>query len=132
MTILIAIIAAGIIMGMLDFVWLKYLSKDLYQKEIGSLLREKPSMVPALIFYFIYVIGVVTFIVIPAVDSSSWIEALLRGAMLGVVAYATYDLTNLATLKNFSKTIVYIDIAWGAFITAVTAVGAYAAVQILG
>lgn len=132
MELFIQIVAAAAIMGILDFFWLGYIAKKLYHSEIGSLLLEKPNMPAALVFYVIYVIGVLVFVIGPAIDSDSWVYALSYGALFGIVAYATYDLTNLATIKGFSKKIVAIDLIWGMFITAATAVGTFFVVQWLG
>ena len=132
MEILIAIIAAGIIMGMLDFIWLGFIAKKVYYGEMGEILLKKPNMVPALIFYAIYVVGSVLLVVAPALEIESWQHAVGMGALLGFVAYATYDLTNLATLKGFSQKIVVIDLIWGTFITAVVAGGAYFAATLIG
>jgi len=132
MEILVAIIAAGIIMGVLDFIWLGFVAKKVYYGEMGDILLKKPNMVPALIFYAIYVIGTVLLVVEPALVKDSWQHAVGIGALLGFVAYATYDLTNLATLKGFSQKIVVIDLIWGTFITAVVAGGAYFAATLIG
>lgn len=127
----VAVVTAGIIMGMLDYIWLGFVAKKLYYDEMGDILLRKPNMLPALIFYVIYVVGSVVIAVAPALAYGSWIYALGMGALLGFVAYATYDLTNLATMKGFSKKIVIIDLAWGAFLTAVVATGAYFAATLI-
>ena len=131
MELLIKLIAAGVIMGILDFIWLGFIAKKLYYDEMGSILLEKPNMPAALLFYVIYVVGVVVFVISPALEKGSWQHALGYGALFGLVAYATYDLTNLATLKGFSPKIVVIDMVWGMALTAVVAVGAYATVKSL-
>lgn len=130
MDILLRLLIAGGIMGVLDFFWLGFVAKKLYYSEIGKLLLDKPNMVPALIFYVIYVVGIVVFVVNPALEKGSWLQALGFGALFGFVAYATYDLTNLSTLKDFSTKIVVIDMIWGALLTAVVAAGTVALVQI--
>lgn len=112
----------GTVFGIFDAIWLKS-AMPLYKKEMGGLLLEKPNMVAAIIFYVIYVLGVAYFILLPA---ENWVSALLPGMLFGLVAYATYDLTNLATLKNWSKKLVGIDLLWGTFATGVGAVLAYA------
>ena len=131
MELVIKLLAAGGIMGILDFIWLGFVAKKLYYGEMGKILLEKPNMAPALLFYLIYVVGVVVFVVSPALEKDSWQHAVGYGALFGFVAYATYDLTNLATLKGFSSKIVIIDLAWGAGLTAVVAFGAYMAVKAL-
>lgn len=125
MDIIIKLLAAGGIMGILDFLWLGFIAKKLYYSELGDLLLTKPNMPPALVFYAIYVVGTIVFVINPAIEKSSWQHALGYGALFGLVCYATYDLTNMATIKGFSYKIVAIDLAWGAFLTAVVATGTY-------
>ena len=112
-------------MGLIDFIWLGYVAKKLYYDEIGALLLDKPNMTAAVLFYVIYVIGIVAFAINPAIEKSSWQYALGYGALFGLIAYATYDLTNLATLKGWSTKIVVIDMAWGAVLTGTVAVATY-------
>lgn len=126
---IIKLLVAGGVMGLLDFVWLGYAAKSLYFKEMGSILLEKFNMVPALLFYVIYVIGVVVFVVNPALAKGSLGHAIGYGAAFGFVAYATYDLTSLAVVKGFSGKIVVIDMLWGALLTAVVAGVTYAVVH---
>lgn len=129
MELLIKLLAAGGVMGVLDFIWLGFVAKQLYRDEIGQLLLDKPNMVAAMAFYVIYVVGVVLLVVNPALAKGSLMHAVGYGALFGLVAYATYDLTNLATIKGFSLKVVLIDLAWGAFITAMMAGAAYWAVS---
>ncbi|MFZ1258556.1 MAG: DUF2177 family protein [Candidatus Saccharimonas sp.] len=126
MDILWRLLVAGGVMGLLDFLWLGYVAKKLYYGEMGSILLEKPHMLPALLFYVIYVIGVVVFVVNPAIEKQSLAHALGFGALFGFVAYATYDLTNLATLQGFSPKVVVVDLLWGACLTMVVAGTTYA------
>lgn len=125
MNFIIAFVTFGIIFALIDAVWLKT-SNALYKKELGSLIREKPDFVAAIIFYVIYVAGVSLFTITPVLDrSGSWLDVLLLAGMFGLVAYATYDLTNQATLKGWSKKIVVIDLVWGMAATAVSATVSY-------
>lgn len=126
---LIKLLVAGGVMGLLDFVWLGYIAKKLYYGEMGNILLQKFNMVPALLFYIVYVVGVVVFVVNPALAKGSLAHAIGYGAAFGFVAYATYDLTNLAVLKGFSTKVAVIDMLWGAFLTAVVAGIAYAVVH---
>ncbi len=119
-------------MGILDFIWLGFVAKKLYYDEMGKLLRKKPNMAAALAFYVIYVVGVVVFVVNPAVQMDSLLYATVLGALFGLVAYSTYDLTNLATMKDFPLKITVIDLIWGIIITAVTASGAFWVSRVLG
>lgn len=131
MELLIKLLAVGGIMGLLDFVWLGFIAKKLYYAEMGKLLLDKPNMPAALAFYAVYVIGVIVFVLNPALERGSWQYAAGMGALFGLVAYATYDLTNLATMKDFPLKIVIIDLIWGAVLTAVVATGAYFVVMAL-
>ncbi len=121
MELLVKLLVAGGVMGVLDFLWLGFVAKKLYYDEMGKLLLEKPNMGAALIFYAVYVVGVVLFVVTPALEKGSLGYAALYGALFGFVAYATYDLTNLAVLKGYSTKIAIIDMAWGAALTATVA-----------
>lgn len=117
-------VASGV-MGVLDFIWLGTVAKTFYRSQIGKLLLDKPNMTAAVLFYAIYVVGVVSFVISPALEKGSLSYALSRGALFGFVAYATYDLTNLATMKGFTTKVVVVDLAWGAFLTAVVAGATY-------
>ncbi len=132
MDVLVAVVAAAVVMGILDFVWLGFIAKKLYYGEMGDILLKKPNMTAALLFYAIYVVGAVILVVLPALAAQSLQMALGYGALLGFVAYATYDLTNLATLKGFSSKIVVIDLIWGTFITATVCSGSYMVASLLG
>jgi uncharacterized membrane protein len=112
-------------MGVLDALWLMFVANKFYKSQIGNLLLDKPNMVPAIIFYVIYVVGVVAFVIAPALEKGSLVHAVGYGALFGLVAYATYDLTNLSTLKGFTSKVVIVDLLWGAFITAAVAGIAY-------
>ena len=122
-----AYIASAVTFLALDALWLGVVAQKMYQREFGPLLLEKPNMAAAAIFYALYLFGVVFFAVKPALESGSWSRALLNGALFGLIAYATYDLTNLATLKGFPFKVVVPDLAWGAFVTAAAAMAGYAA-----
>lgn len=113
----------------LDAIWLNWAASRLYRPKLGALLREDFSMPPAIAFYVIYVTGILIFAVAPALESGRWTSALWRGAMLGFLAYATYDLTNQATLKGWSASITLADLAWGTFVTASAAISGFAAIR---
>lgn len=123
----IAYAAAAIVMAGLDYVWLKWATDTLYQSALGGLLAEKPNMSAAVAFYLIYLVGVAIFALIPGLDESDWRVALVRGALFGFFAYATYDLTNLATLKGWPLRISLIDMAWGTVLTGSAAAAGVAA-----
>ena len=101
-----------------DGFWLGFVAKKMYFSSLGHLLAEKPALLPALIFYFLYPLGIVIFVLNPALETRQLATALKLGAFLGFLAYATYDLTNNATLKGWPWHITIIDIIWGTFLTA--------------
>src|SRR5580704_19731800 len=105
----VAFAVTAVVFLVLDAIWLGVISRNLYQREIGELLLPKPKLGAAAVFYVIYIVGLVYFCVAPGVAGQSALRGLLNGAMFGIVAYATYDLTNLATLKGWSTELVFID-----------------------
>ncbi|MDM0068753.1 DUF2177 family protein [Variovorax sp. J31P207] len=111
---------AAVFLG-LDALWLTLMADALYRPAIGHLMRERFAPWPAIAFYAIYVAGVVVFAVAPALRQRQWRWALGRGALLGLVAYATYDLTNQATLKGWPWHVTLADLCWGMAATAVAA-----------
>ena len=113
MTFIKVFLIALIIFLILDFIWLGLIAKNLYQKEIGTLLKTKFNFLAAFIFYIIFIIALTIFVILPAISNDSLKEVLLLGALFGFVTYATYDLTNLATLEGFTIKIVIIDLLWG-------------------
>lgn len=127
----IAYAATAIVFCGLDFLWLGFVAKGYYQARVGALLLDKPNLPVAALFYGLYIVGVLIFAVLPALDAGQWGKALLYGALFGFFAYATYDLTNLATLKGWSPGIAMLDLAWGAIATGVSATGGYAVTRAL-
>lgn len=105
----------------LDAVWLGTMVGSFYRPRMAGLLLERPRLDAAVIFYALYIAGVIVFAVLPALDQGGWRRALGLGAMLGLVAYGTYDLTNLATLRGWSVAVTALDLVWGAFVTGVAA-----------
>jgi uncharacterized membrane protein len=108
----------------LDLFWLGIVARDFYRTHIGFLMGEV-QWVPALIFYLLYIGGVLLFAVLPALETHSWTRALWLGAALGFLAYATYDLTNLATLKDWPVIVTVVDLVWGTVLTGSIAVATY-------
>jgi len=108
-----------------DAVWLGLVAKGFYARQLGSLLREQPDFAVAAVFYLIYAGAVVLFAVMPGLQAGSWRLALGYGAALGFIAYGTYDMTNLATLKGWPVTVALVDLAWGTAITAICALAGY-------
>ncbi|MDC7788592.1 DUF2177 family protein [Rhodoplanes sp. TEM] len=110
-----------------DAVWLYKMGSVLYRPTLGDILLESPRFAPAVVFYLIYPIGVLAFAVAPALKAESVLTAIGWGALFGALAYATYDLTNYATLRNWTLQITLADIAWGAVLTGVAAAAGYGA-----
>ncbi len=108
-----------------DMLWLGLIAKDLYRKQIGHLMKETVNWPAAIIFYILYIIGLVFFVINPSVEKNSWVYATLVGAFFGFITYATYDLTNLAITKDWSLSITIIDLAWGTFLGAIVSVVTY-------
>lgn len=120
-TIVTAYLAAGIAFLIVDAIWLTTMADMLYRPLLGDKLEPQFRLVPAICFYLIYIGGIVFFAILPALQGGGLAKAALNGAVLGLVAYATYDLTNQATLKDWPLAITLADIPWGAFVTAVGA-----------
>jgi uncharacterized membrane protein len=108
---------AAVIFLAIDLVWLGWLGRGLYQAEIGPLLRQLFNLPAAGAFYVLYVTGLMMMVIWPAFQAQSVSQALLRGALLGLIAYGTYDLTNLAVMKGFTTKIAIIDMIWGTVLT---------------
>ena len=102
----------------IDAVWLSTATRIFYQPEIGQLLKDRPDFVVAFIFYLFYALGLLVFVVHPHLASPGVAKAMMYGGFFGFVAYATYDLTNLATMKGFTTRIAMIDLAWGTVLSA--------------
>lgn len=109
----------------IDFVWLTQVANGFYADKLGGLLLDKPNLGAAAAFYLVYVVGIVFFAVVPALKSGSIGVALINGALLGLIAYGTYDMSNYATLKNWSLTVTVVDMVWGAVLTGVSAMAGY-------
>ncbi len=120
MTFLKHYLIALVVFTAIDLVWLLFISRKLYQAKIGHLMAEKVVWPAAALFYLLYIAAIVFFAVNPAADRGSVLYALGAGAFLGLVAYGTYDLTNLATLRAWPVSVTAIDLAWGAFVTGAT------------
>lgn len=122
---LISYLTSLVVFCAMDFLWLGLVVKEFYGREIGPLLLTSPQIEPAIAFYLLYVIGIVVFAVTPALAANRWQKALSHGALLGLIAYATYDLSNLATLKDWSARVAFVDICWGTVVTATAATAAF-------
>jgi uncharacterized membrane protein len=109
----------------IDLVWLLGVAKNLYRREMGDLMASEPKLLAGLAFYVLYALGVCIFVIVPALSKQSLIYALQYGALFGFFCYMTYDLTNLAVVRNFPTQLAFIDMAWGSFVTALCAGFAY-------
>ena len=122
---LLAYLLTAIVFFSIDMVWLGFIAKDLYRKYLGGFLSDTVNWPAAIIFYCLFIIGIFIFAIIPAVEKNMVGQAVLLGALFGFFTYATYDLTNLATLKNWPLLIVIVDMAWGAILTATVATAGF-------
>jgi uncharacterized membrane protein len=104
---------ALIIFIAIDALWLGLVAPKFYKAQIGHLMTEKPNLIAALVFYLIFIVGVVYFVVNPAIEAGEISKVLIAGALFGFITYATYDLTNLATLKDWPMTVTIVDLIWG-------------------
>jgi len=102
----------------IDMTWIGLIANGIYTKYIGEFITKTPNWPAAVSFYLLYIIGILYFVVVPAHDKGSVTQAAMNGALFGLFAYATYDLTNLATIKGWPLQIVFIDMAWGMVLTA--------------
>jgi uncharacterized membrane protein len=119
-------IVAAVLFLAIDMVWLLWLGRSIYVTEIGDILRQPPNFAAAGAFYVLYITGLMIMVVWPAFQAQSVSQALIYGALLGLIAYGTYDLTNLAVMKGFTTRIAIIDMAWGTVLT-----GAVSALTVL-
>ncbi len=107
---------ALVIFFAIDLLWLGLIAKNMYGKYLGFIMAPKVKWVAAIIFYVLFVIALAFFVIHPAIEKQSWTYALFVGMFFGFITYATYDLTNLATLKDWPIVITIIDLAWGSFL----------------
>ena len=117
----IAYVATAIVFAGMDFCWLSLAAPRLYKPELGDQIIDGVRIVPAVLFYALYMVGVTVLCVAPALDSGNWSKATINGAVLGIAAYAAYDLTNQATLRVWSTKVTVADLAWGLVATAISA-----------
>lgn len=125
-----AFLAVLVVFAGIDLAWIALVMRALFAQHLGPLLVESPRLGPAIAFYLVYAAGIVLLAVLPA---QSWpmgrLAALGFGAALGLVAYATYDLTNRATLKAWPLSVALVDIAWGTLLTALAALAGHAVME---
>jgi uncharacterized membrane protein len=122
-----AYVAALLVFCAVDYVWIGILMTDFYRARLGDLMLAQPRLDAAAVFYLIYIGGLVYFGARPGIQAQSWKAAACNSALFGLVAYATYDLTNLATLKTWYVDLTVIDMLWGAVVSAIGGTAGYAA-----
>jgi uncharacterized membrane protein len=125
-------IAALVFFLAIDIIWIKTVMRPTFERNVGALLLETPRMSAAAGFHALYVAGIIYFAVAPAVSAETWRVAALNGAMIGFLAYGTYEATNLATLKGWSYEMLVVDVAWGMTLTTLTAVVGFLAYHWVG
>jgi uncharacterized membrane protein len=108
-----------------DLLWLGIVAKNFYQGQIGMLMKDSPNWTAALIFYALFIVGIMVFAVLPHYQKNSFAETLLYGALFGFFTYMTYELTNYAVLKDWPLPIVFVDIAWGVVLASVVSLAGY-------
>ena len=129
---LVATLIASLIFLIIDVIWLSFATKSFYRPQIGNLLADKPVMWAAALFYIIYVFGMSLVVIQPCVEAGNLMRTLYTGFIFGLVAYGTYNLTNMAVLKGWSPTVTFVDMFWGGSLTAVSATsGLYLAKKIV-
>ena len=125
----IAYAATAAVFLILDGVWLGFIATEFFQAQIGHLLKDEINLGVAVIFYAFYAVGVVIFGVRPALATGRWQTAALFGGLFGFFAYATYDMTNYITLPDWPLIVIAVDVSWGTFASAVSAIAGYLAVK---
>ena len=97
----------------IDMVWLVLVAREFYQKHLGFLMRSNPNWSAAVVFYLLFVFGLLVFVIVPSLETGSTKKVLILGALFGLITYATYDLTNLATVKDWPWVVTVVDLLWG-------------------
>ena len=115
-----------------DMLWLGVVAKGFYRRHLGPLLAERVNWTAAIVFYLLFIAGILVFAVFPALDKGSLGRAVLLGCLFGLITYATYDLTNLATLKGFPSIVAVVDLAWGTVLTGVVSTAGFLIARRLG
>ncbi len=106
----------------IDMIWLGLVAKKFYKTQLGSMMAKRINWGAAIVFYLLYIFGLIFFVVYPALEQGSWFYALWTGAFFGLICYATYDLSNLATLEGWPKAVTVVDLVWGSSLSAILAI----------
>ncbi len=116
-TLFLSIIFTSVFFLIIDVIWLSFSVKSFYRPNLGNLILDKPIMWAAILFYLVYVIGLSILVLQPAIDQNSIFKAFFTGIIFGLAAYGTYNLTNMATIKDWSTKVVFVDMIWGGILT---------------
>lgn len=116
---------AFVVFLLIDAIWLSLIANDFYRKHLGFLMKDSPNFVAAGIFYLVFMVGLVYFVIMPGIDAASIGKILLGGVLFGLITYATYDLTNLATIKDWPLTVTIVDLLWGSFLSTAISLATY-------
>ena len=125
MEILASYVGALAVFIVVEAVWIRNVTRPIFERNIGDIMLPDPHFGAALAFFLIYQAGLIYFAVLPAAEAGSWLIAAIHGALLGIIAYGTYETTNLATLKGWTLHMAIVDVAWGAAVSAFVAVAGY-------
>lgn len=123
---------ALVVFMVIDLIWLGFIAKDLYSKYLGYLMADKVNWVSAIVFYLIFIGGILYFVLYPSLLDKNLINLIIRAALFGFITYATYDLTNLATIKDWPIQITIIDLIWGTTLSTSVSVISYFIINLLG
>ena len=118
------LIALPIFIG-IDMAWLGLIAKNFYREQIGFLMKSNINFPAAIIFYLLFIAGLILFVVNPAIEKHSWLHAFLYGALFGLITYATYDLTNLASIKDWPILVTIVDLIWGTVVASLVSLLTY-------
>ena len=129
---IVAALLSSIIFLIVDVIWLSYATKSFYRPLLGDLISDKPVLWAAGLFYLLYMFGMAVIVIQPCIEHNGLTKSLYTGFIFGLVAYGTYNLTNMAVIKDWSPTVVFVDMFWGGFLTSVSATtGIYLAKKIV-
>ena len=129
---IVAVFLASIIFLIIDVMWLSFATKSFYRPLLGDLISDKPVLWAAGLFYVLYMFGMAVIVIHPCIEPSGLSKSIYTGFIFGLVAYGTYNLTNMAVIKDWSPTVVFVDMFWGGFLTSVSATtGIYLAKKIV-
>ena len=129
---LLSYVLTFVVFFIIDMAWLGFIAKDMYKRYLGDFLSDQVNWTAAIVFYLLFIVGVFIFAILPSVEKDSLTSAISLGALFGFFTYATYDLTNLATIKGWSTTLVFIDIVWGSVLTAIVSTAGFYIVNYIG